>query len=769
MNNGCSRELHEALRDQAAGRTLIFRRGPDCYDPGDVLEYEVTGIQPCTKAQARLEVDKFLGGGFAGQVYLCTLSGLSGGTIPGLVDGKRYAVKIMQPPDGAATLFRNFIYWLAFQGPFSAQVSEAASRSGLLWQKLFRKAGELKFRRSTSVKDVYASFCDENLRAYGEITEWVEGRTWRLESDPHIRKRRHWETIDLEKTASAEYIAKRRFMRDMVELMHDMGAPEFARQYEWSTMKSQPNVLKRTDVDESGPGGGLCAIDFRAGLALLPFLPMSPGDFRLILQGLFRRKTLVQFDRCNLRKLDEFVARHAGHFKDDAAMIEELKACDRKYRRSLPDITHHGWRLLFDRELRREVRRGLICGYRMNRLTDEDFAGKLEKSAGLFAVYYFLGAFPVLGRILRQIAGNSLYRQHLKHAAGSWAYMQEALSARCARGLVLWLRKGRVNEGHARRLAKHPGLFLMERWTLGLLPAGLHRAVSEPLYAFRRLKSFLLFLKNFISNAAYREKWFLDQIEDGRRQGMLTDDEYTEIRNHVQDPFIVKYLKCLGVHFATLPVTQIVSVAVGGIVAFKMLTAGQSRADASLAFAAVVALFQVLPISPGSICRGLFVLYLMLRERNFRDYMVAMPLSFVKYIGYLAFPLQMTATYPKLARFMAGRWATSAVHIIPVFGEQGALLEHWVYDLFFNVPQAFGIWARPRVRMLLNIWMALGLALGVWLITHCNWPLNEGPAVNTIIATLCIFVLPRVLFYPLFNRQKGLRSPQALAHPPNGN
>lgn len=754
MNNSCSRELHEALHDQAAGRNLIFRRGPDRYEPGDVLEYEVTGIQPHARARVRLQIEKFLGGGFAGQVYLCTLSGVAGEAIPGLEEGRRYAIKIMQPPSGAAGIFRNFIYWLAFQGPFSAQVNEAASRTGIIWQKLFRRAGELKFGRATAVNDVYASFRDDNLKAYGEITEWIEGRTWRLESDPHIRSRRHWKTIDLDKTASAEYIAKRRFMRDMVELMHDMGAAEFARQYEWSTMKSQPNVLKRTDVAEPGPGGGLCAIDFRAGLALLPFLPMSPGDFKLILQGLFRRKTLVQFDRCDLRKLDEFIAAHAAHFTDDAAMIEELRTCDRQYRRSLPDITHHGCRLLFDRELRGDVKRGLICGYRMNGLADEAFAEKLENSSGLFAGFYLLGAIPFLGRILRQVAGNTLYRQHVKRAITSGTYLQEAMLSRCARGLIPWLRRGRVNEAHASLLAKHPGLFLLERWTLGLLPAGLHRAASEPLYVFRRIGAFFLFLKNFIGNAAYREKWFLDQIDDGKRQGMLTDEEYAEIRNQVHDPFIVKYLKCLGVHFATLPVTQIVSVAVGAVVAFKMLAAGKSWADASLAFAAIVALFQVLPISPGSICRGLFVLYLMVRERNFRDYMVAMPLSFVKYIGYLAFPLQMTATYPKLARFMAGRWATSAVHIVPVFGERGALLEHWVYDLFFNIPQAFGIWAKPRVRLLLNLWAALGIALGCWLITHFNWPLNQGPAVNTIIATICIFVLPRVLFYPLLSRRK---------------
>ncbi|MHC4293513.1 MAG: hypothetical protein ACYSTX_04395, partial [Planctomycetota bacterium] len=67
-------------------------------------------------------------------------------------------------------------------------------------------------------------------------------------------------------------------------------------------------------------------------------------------------------------------------------------------------------------------------------------------------------------------------------------------------------------------------------------------------------------------------------------------------------------------------------------------------------------------------------------------YNIAVFLSFFKYIGYLAFPIQMTYHYPALARFMASHWATEAVHIVPVFGERGALLEHWVFNLFYNWP-----------------------------------------------------------------------------------
>jgi len=113
----------------------------------------------------------------------------------------------------------------------------------------------------------------------------------------------------------------------------------------------------------------------------------------------------------------------------------------------------------------------------------------------------------------------------------------------------------------------------------------------------------------------------------------------------------------------------------------------------------IIALFQVVPISPGSLVRGLYVLYLVIRQRNFRDYNIAVFLGFFKYVGYLAFPIQMTYHYPALARFMAAHWATEAVHIVPVFGERGALLEHWVFGLFYNRPLTIRRRMRKRAQL----------------------------------------------------------------------
>jgi hypothetical protein len=99
----------------------------------------------------------------------------------------------------------------------------------------------------------------------------------------------------------------------------------------------------------------------------------------------------------------------------------------------------------------------------------------------------------------------------------------------------------------------------------------------------------------------------------------------------------------------------------------------------------------------------LYVLYLVIRERNFKDYNIAVFLGFFKYIGYLAFPIQMTYHYPTLARFMSAHWATEAAHVVPVFGERGALLEHWVFCLFYNWPLTIRRRMRKRAEIRASI------------------------------------------------------------------
>jgi len=676
---------------------LVITYAPSRYDVGHKLELDITGVYPHYRAKAVFEIEKFVGGGFAGQVYRVQLVDVKSenGTHINLTVGKRYAIKILIPPSNFALAFRNFIYWLAFQSPFSAQVNYAAARTGVLWQKLIRRGARVYFGTENAVVDTYATFYDDKLNSFGEINEWVEGRNWKFEIDDRVFKRKKLgiaeKVIRGINIGSPEYLAKRSFMEKMVLLFHDMGAPELARQYEWSTMKSQPNALLRLDT-KNGSVTDLCSIDFRAGLALLPYLPMSPGDIKLIFQGLFHGR-LVQFDRGNLKKLHEFIEKYKNYFEDILPVYEELKEVDPQYRRSMPDLTHQGLRLIFSRSLRNDVAEGLIQGWKVRGLVDDEQSKKLSGSSFRFLIYYLLGIVPILGRLIRKIWGNKQYAQHLKQVLTNREYFKKTIAAKQSHALIDWHRDGRANAERTMQLVNKPTRFWLQRFFLGWLPPTWHRFLSEPKFAREKIKYAVTYPIRFYRENEFREQWLLDQLHAGEKEGMISDSEAEHIRNSIKDPFIQKYLKCVAVHVCTLPITQVISVIAA---AYAMIRFGETWTEGMLYAGAILAAFQATPISPGSLTRGLYVVYLIIKERDIKNYWVAALVSFWHYIGYLGFPIQMVAKFPALSRLMAGRWATGIVHIIPVFGERGALLEHWVFDLFFNVPISIRRWFRKN-------------------------------------------------------------------------
>ncbi len=655
------------------------------YDAGTELVYEITAVSGASKAEVRLVVEKFVGGGFAGQVYRVKVLQLTPEeAIPGIVVGASYAIKILIPPSGFSRLFRNVLYWLGFQAPFQLQCNPIAARAGALWQKFIRRAAKIRFGDERTVVDIHATFVDHDLGSCGELSEWIQGRTWRLEVDDHLDLLKAWEkgsSVDEIQLGSPEYRAKRNFMADFVKLLHDMGAHEFARQYEWSTCKSQPNCLKRAGTEDD-PQTGLVAVDFRAGLALLPFLPMSPGDFKLIFAGL-KRGSIVQFDRGSVSRLERFVLEHGHDFADMHQMLDDMKACENIYRNSVPDITHNHVRLLYDGNLWRTIFSNAVTGWKVRNIIDDRHAEKFRTCKIGTLLFFLIGLIPFLGKLIRRVWAHTDWRAHYGAMLTSWDYFRRAVKARIAEKIITWHRAGRVNEQRAAKVAESPCAFLCHL-PFAILPAALHRFLTDS--EFRNEKLVFIFVRpiKLYFNPAFREQWLRDMVTQGQKKHILSDDDSETILSRIDEPFIQKYLKSLAVHICTLPVTQIVSIFVATV--FYIKNPAMDPTERALKVGAILVLFQITPISPGSLVRGFYVLYMVIKERNFRDYNIAVFLGFFKYIGYLAFPIQMAYHYPALARFMAGHWSTDATHIVPVFGERGALLEHWVFCLFYNWP-----------------------------------------------------------------------------------
>ena len=676
------RELEQEFQKTALHRPMRIKR----YEAGAELEYDVTGVAEANTGTVRVVIDKFVGGGFAGQVYRVKVLDIQSadGAIAGLEPGKVLAMKILIPPSFFSRLFRNIVYWVGFQGAFQLQVNPAAIRSGAIWQKFIRRGTKIRFGNENAVVDIHATFVDGNMGSCGELSEWIEGRTWRLEVDQRLDLLKRWrkgKQVDIHHLGSPEYRAKHGFMHRFVDLLHNMGAYEFARQYEWSTWKSQPNCLKRNDTEDA-PSEGLVAVDFRAGLALLPFLPMSPGDFKLIAKGVMRG-SLVQFDRGDISKLEQFIAAHPNEFSGTEKMLEELKASERVYRESVPDITHNHFRLLYSSRLWSTMFSSLVNGWRIRNLVNERCKEKLLRNKALIILFHILGIIPLLGRFIRRIWGQPYWRKHYRQIFTSFNYLRRAVRGKVVEQIIGWHRAGRVDDERALKLTKQVWR-CSYHLPLSLLPAGLHRFFTDIKYAKERLYYLTLRPVRLYFNAELRAQWLNDMVVEGKKKHILTDEDAEVILSQVKEPFIQKYLKSLAVHICTLPITQVVSVMIAII--YIVTHPDLPRAQAYVIGLSIIALFQVVPISPGSLVRGLYVLYLVIKERNFKDYNIAVFLGFFKYIGYLAFPIQMAYHYPTLARFMAAHWATEAVHIVPVFGERGALLEHRIYSLFYNLP-----------------------------------------------------------------------------------
>ena len=562
------------------------------YDAGDEIEYKIQEVAGANQGKAHLVIDKFVGGGFAGQVYRVKVLKLEApdGPIAGLQEGGMYAMKILIPPSGFACLFRNILYWVGFQGPFQLQVNPIAARAGALWQKFIRRGAKVVFGDERAVVDIHATFVDQNLGSCGELSEWIDGRTWRLEVDDHLDFLKAWhrgKKVDASRLGSPEYRSKYEFMRDFVGLLHSMGAHEFARQYEWATCKSQPNCLKRNDSGDD-PDSGLTAVDFRAGLALLPFLPMSPGDFMLIFKGL-KRGSLVQFDRGNLQKLEQFVADHKEDFTDLQPMLAELRQCEEIYRNSIPDITHNHIRLLYSRQLWSTIFSSAVESWKVRNMIDQSSKPKFQRSRILSFLFFLIGLVPFLGAIVQRIWAHADWRRHYGKMFSSPGYLLRSFRARAAEVVINWHRAGRLTEKGA---LKTVGSFwrFSGHLLLSWLPIGLHKLLTDWGYTKERLYYIFVRPLRLYFDARFREQWLHDMVTEGQAKRIVTPEDAQTILSQIKEPFIQKYLKSLAVHVCTLPVTQVVAVIVAVI--YVMMHPEMPTAQAWAIGFGIVAIFR---------------------------------------------------------------------------------------------------------------------------------------------------------------------------------
>ncbi len=120
-------KLKASVEDARLHRPMRVER----YDAGAELAYDVAAVDGESAGGVRLKVEKFVGGGFAGQVYRVKVLSIESEQkhLGGLAVGGVYAMKILIPPAAFSRLFRNALYRVGFQGPFQLQVNPTAAKT----------------------------------------------------------------------------------------------------------------------------------------------------------------------------------------------------------------------------------------------------------------------------------------------------------------------------------------------------------------------------------------------------------------------------------------------------------------------------------------------------------------------------------------------------------------------------------------------------------------------------------------------------------------
>ena len=580
------------------------------------------------------------------------------------------AIKLLRPRNALKERFRDALFHLSVQTTFAPRLQEDAVQAGLIWQRLLGRAYEAEGGNPAAIVRPLGYFWDEELFSFAEIQTWVEGRPSRHEPDDQLIQR--W--LGLSHTPPNNEIDRQRnFMARITRLCYQIGAIGLARQYEWLTLVSQANVLKCAEI--SSPSSEFTAVDFRPGLAIPFFLPLSPAHARIIWQG-FLRGVLVHFDEIDLPRLDAYLEEHLDAFTEFAPLVEHLKKAEARYRAGLPDLWHRVWK-----RTQPLVRQPAITNWQKLGLMDVEEARYLH-GARRFYFYLLLDNLPLFGHIVLRWLGNGIYREHWRRLLTQSAYRREGLKVMQGHDLANWVITKRVPLDTAKHLADRQSPYLFHKFALGFLPASAHRFLTDPSqradWGQRFLHPFRL-----LADKNYQTAWFLQIIQAQADKGVVSADTASRLKDRIGEPFMRGFLWDLSftVGLDVLARLFYLFLAVYGLVTEEFW---------------LLILTFLGPISPSGIVRVfyLFVQLLvgaprMVRHRDRRLLMtrlVSLAIAPWRMVGNLFVPFAMLAYDHEMSFLFADYFVTKMVNRIPVLGGPDKLLAHWVFQWTYNFP-----------------------------------------------------------------------------------
>ena len=127
-------------------------------------------------------------------------------------------------------------------------------------------------------------------------------------------------------------------------------------------------------------------------------------------------------------------------------MLEELKADEKIYRDSIPDITNNNIRLFYDGRLWSTILKSSVTGWKVRNLIDGPSEKKLNTSKPKTLLFLILGLIPFLGKIIRRIWCRADWQRHYTEIITNGNYFWRALSGKIIEKTVGWYRAGRIND-----------------------------------------------------------------------------------------------------------------------------------------------------------------------------------------------------------------------------------------------------------------------------------------------------------------------------------
>jgi hypothetical protein len=657
--------------------SMPFKPQRDAYFAGENIEAKVFGLNGECLGLEGFTIREYVGSGFAGQVYRAAPVN---GVLPSAGERETrqtVAIKVLKPKSRWKRIFRDLLYYCSYQTSYAPRLREPAVRSGLIWQEVLRIAAEIEFGLVSAVARPLGYYWDSGQRSYVEVHQWVDSRPVRYEADDRIFFSR---SAGGHVPAETEMVRKKRFMQSLVKLCHQIGALGLARQYEWFTLVSQANVLSRVKSESST--FEFTGIDFRPGLAVPFFLPLSPVHLRIIYAGI-PQGVLVHFDEVEFERLDRFVADQGSLYPSLLELCQQLKQDDRRYRSALPNLWHTGRRSITDPKRRRAIANGLIEDWRKLDKVAPDAALRLERSRLGFFLFYLLGLLPLAGGFFQRIVGSTPYRHHLKNLVLNRAYFREVFKWRKSCDLSAWLADGRIPELRLERLARSNFLYCFDKAVLSWLPGRLHRLASDGQVFRRQLFYLIIHPIRLLLEKEYRKTWLAEIINQQYHRGIVNAAQRDDLLRQLTEAPMQAFIRDLGFTIG-LEIFSKLGYAMLAVYGFS------SGNFVPLAIAALG------PIPPSGIVRTAYVFSLlvwelpgMIRRRGNKLFLtraLGLLVAPWRMVGNLFAPLEMFTYYHDLSLLLADYYVSRIVGVIPVLGGRGQLLEYWAFQLVFNVP-----------------------------------------------------------------------------------